>query len=113
MFPRCQFRHDTAKGLMGRELRSDDIRDHLLARAHHGCGSLVAGTLDAEDVGVRHVFSLSFSAAIDCSALIDRPIIVGVSGIMGLDSLLTAMLKDFATSIVQTLRQRGFQAYLV
>ena len=36
-----------------------------------------------------------------------------VSGIMGSDSLLTAMLKEFATSIVQTLRQRGFQAYLV
>jgi len=28
-------------------------------------------------------------------------------------SLLRQMLKDFATSIVQTLRQRGFQAYLV
>ena len=28
-------------------------------------------------------------------------------------SQLTVMLKDFATSIVQTLRQRGFQAYLV
>ena len=32
---------------------------------------------------------------------------------MDSDSLLTAMLKDFAISIVQTLRQRGFQAYLV
>lgn len=32
---------------------------------------------------------------------------------METDSPLTAMLKDFATSIVQTLRQRGFQAYLV
>jgi poly(A) polymerase len=32
-----------------------------------------------------------------------------MSGIMGA----TRMLKDFATSIVQTLRQRGFQAYLV
>ena len=29
------------------------------------------------------------------------------------DPSLTAMLKDFATSIVQTLRQRSFQAYLV
>jgi len=29
------------------------------------------------------------------------------------DPFLTTMLKEFATSIVQTLRQRGFQAYLV
>jgi len=29
------------------------------------------------------------------------------------DSLWTAMLREFSTSIVQTLRQRGFQAYLV
>src|SRR5258708_2920053 len=113
MLPRGEFRHHAAKGLMGRELRSDDIRDELLARAHHGRGGLVAGTFDTEDVGVGHDFSLSFSVAIDCAALIGRLIIVEVSGIMGSDSLLTAMLKDFATSIVQTLRQRGFQAYLV
>jgi len=38
-----------------------------------------------------------------------------VGGMMESDSgaVLIAMLKDFATSIVQTLRQRGFQAYLV
>jgi poly(A) polymerase len=32
---------------------------------------------------------------------------------MGSDLVFPAMLKDFATSIVQTLRQRGFHAYLV
>jgi poly(A) polymerase len=36
-----------------------------------------------------------------------------VSGIMESDALLTAMLREFATSIVQALRQRAFQAYLV
>jgi poly(A) polymerase len=36
-----------------------------------------------------------------------------VSGIMRTDSLLTAMLMEFATSIVQTLRQRDFHAYFV
>jgi poly(A) polymerase len=39
--------------------------------------------------------------------------VIFFSGIMESDLLWTAMLKDFATSIVQTLRQRGFQGYLV
>ena len=55
MLPRGQFRHDTAVGLVGGDLRGDNIRDQLLARAHHGRRGLVAGTFDAEDVGVGHV----------------------------------------------------------
>jgi len=54
MLARGQFRHDSAIGLVGRELRSDDIGDHLLARAHHGRSGLIAGTLDAEDEGGGH-----------------------------------------------------------
>ena len=48
-----------------------------------------------------------------CLSALTGDFVLPVSGIMDSDSLLTAMLKDFATSIVQTLRQRGFQAYLV
>ncbi len=54
MLARCQLRHDAAVGLMRGDLRSHDVRDQLLARAHHRRGGFVAGTFDAEDVGVWH-----------------------------------------------------------
>ncbi len=40
---------------MGRDLRGDNVRDQLLARMHDGCRSLIARTLNAEDVSVAHV----------------------------------------------------------
>ena len=51
---RCQLGHNAAVGLMRRDLRSHHVRDDLLARAHHGRRGFVAGTFDAEDVGVWH-----------------------------------------------------------
>ena len=54
MLPRRQFRYDAAIGLVSRDLRRDDVRDQLLARAHHSRCGFVAGTFDAEDVGVGH-----------------------------------------------------------
>ena len=54
MLARGQFRHHSAVRLMGGNLRKHHVRDDLLARAHHcGCG-LIAGALDAENVGVGH-----------------------------------------------------------
>ena len=43
MLARSQFGHDTAVGLVGGDLRIDDIGDQLFARAHDGGGGLVAG----------------------------------------------------------------------
>ena len=60
MLARSQFRHDAAVGLVSRDLRGHDVGDELLARAHHGGCGLVAGTLDAEDVGVRHMRRFQF-----------------------------------------------------
>ena len=55
MLSRSEFRHNAAIRLVGRDLRGDDIRDQLLAGPHYGSRGFVAGTLDAEDVGVGHV----------------------------------------------------------
>ena len=54
MLARSQFRHYSAIGRVGNDLREHDVRDNLLARSHDcGCG-FVAGTLDAEDVDIGH-----------------------------------------------------------
>ncbi len=111
MLARSQFRDDSAVRLVSRDLRGHDIRDQLLARAHHGRCGLVAGTFDAEDVGVRHLCLFQF--IVFCLTAPLWRFCFAVGSIMESRSLLTVMLKDFATSIVQTLRQRGFQAYLV
>ena len=47
-------------GLVGRDLRGYDARDDLVPGAHHRRRGLVAGTLDAEDVGVGHVAGFQF-----------------------------------------------------
>src|SRR4051812_45012804 len=39
---------------MSGDLRGDDVGNELLARADHGGRGFVAGTLEAEDVGVGH-----------------------------------------------------------
>jgi len=51
---RSEFRNNSAIGLVGGDLREDDVGDDLFARTHHRGGGLVAGALDAEDVGVWH-----------------------------------------------------------
>jgi len=53
-----QLGNHTAVGLVGRDLGGDHVGDELLARAYDGGGSFVAGTFDAEDVGVGHVSML-------------------------------------------------------
>ena len=90
VFPRGQFGHDSAIRLVRGDLRKHNVRTDLLTRAHHGCCGLVAGTFNPEDVGVRHKqYIICWSAS------------------------LAAMVKDFAISIVRTLRERGHKAYLV
>src|SRR5579863_965186 len=96
-----QFRDNAAIRLMHRNLRSHDVREHLLAGAHHGRSRLVAGTLDTEDVGRGH-----------------ETILLEVRGSNLMADLLKQVAEsgfsaEFSTAIVQTLRQRGFQAYLV
>lgn len=55
MLTGCQFRDNAAIGLMGGDLRRDNIGNQLLTRADYGRRGFVAGTLDPEDVGVGHV----------------------------------------------------------
>ena len=50
-----EFGHDPTIGVVSGNLGSDHIGNQLLARAHYGRRSFVAGTLDTEDVGVGHL----------------------------------------------------------
>ena len=63
MLAGSQFRDDSTIGLVGGDLRGDDVGDELLARAHDGGGGFVAGTLDAEDVGVGHVRRFNYNSS--------------------------------------------------
>src|SRR5437773_8639321 len=46
---------------MRHDLGSNDVRYHLLPRAHHSRGGLVAGAFNAEDVGRRHAVKFNDS----------------------------------------------------
>ncbi len=92
MLARSQLRHHAAVGLVGGDLRVDDVRDQLFAGAHDGRRRLVARALDAEDVNVAHT-----------------SIVRGDAQGNGLSS--KSRMKEHATNIVRELRQRGFQAY--
>ena len=54
MLARGEFGNDSAVRLMRRDLRGDNVRENLLARAHHGCACFVTGAFDAEDDRVGH-----------------------------------------------------------
>jgi len=50
---RGELRHDAAEDGVHLHLRGDDVGEDLRARAHDGCGGLVAGAFDAEDYFLR------------------------------------------------------------
>ena len=58
-----EFWDHTAIGLVGGDLGGDHVGDELLARAYDGGGGFVAGSLDAEDVGVGHVRSVKYNSS--------------------------------------------------
>ena len=64
MLARSELGDNSSEGLMGGDLRVNDVGDEFFARAHDGGGGFVAGRLDAEDVGVWHGFIVRGS---DCS----------------------------------------------
>ena len=85
-----QLRHHSAVRLVRGNLREHDIRSDLLPRANHGRRRLVARGFDPEDVGAGHtLYIICWSA------------------------FTVAMPKDFAISIIRTLREHGHEAYLV
>src|SRR5437879_2085326 len=61
MLAGSQFRNDSAVGLVSGDLGGDHVGDELLARAYDSGSGFVAGTLNAEDVGVGHVRSFKYS----------------------------------------------------
>ncbi len=58
---RGQFRNHSAIRLVSGDLRGNHVRQNLLPRAHHRRARLITGGLNAEDVSVRHNYSLAFS----------------------------------------------------
>ena len=52
MFAGRKLGYHSSVGLMGGNLRGDDVRYRLLSRAHHCGRGFVTGTLNTEDVGV-------------------------------------------------------------
>ena len=50
VFARSELGDDTSEGLVGGDLRIDDVGDQLFAGANHGGGGFVARRFDAEDV---------------------------------------------------------------
>src|SRR5437763_11802041 len=89
------------------DLGGYDVRDQLLAGSDHGSRGFVAGAFDPEYVGVGHFFIILTDAAYG-----NRRILFMIARRYD-ERRCRAMLKAFATSIVQNLRQQGFEAYLV
>src|SRR5277367_1321782 len=100
MLSRSQLRHHSAVRLMRRNLRSDDIREHIEARTHDGRTRLITGAFDTEDSGVRH----NWRGAISCQVN-QTPVYLSIAASLMSDA------KEHAAEIVRTLRERGHLAY--
>ena len=116
MLAGSQFRHHPTIGLMGGNLREYDVGDDFLAGAHHGRRGLIAGALDPEDVSAEQFVS-SLNSLQTRRGQPPKRALSAAEGVVrmlaGRTMAAIFMLKDFAISIIRTLRDHGHKAFLV
>src|ERR1700677_5095028 len=102
MFAAGELGNDSAVAGVGGNLRGDDGGKRARSALDDGCGGFVAGGLDAKDEAGGHEFSLVVASSHGAGgrARIEMPAMTGTEQF------------EAALKIIETLRARGYEAYL-